>query len=67
MFSFQDKISFEFKENFFKIDNKINLHNILNTKNPNYIVSQFYEDFVLEVLKKSFEDSEKKIIKNNKY
>lgn len=63
MFSLQDKISFEFKENFFKIDNKINLHNILNTKNPNYIVSQFYEDFVLEVLKKSFEDSERKLLK----
>jgi hypothetical protein len=63
MFSSQDKISFEFKENFFKIDNKINLNNILNTKNPNYIVSQFYEDFVLEVLKKSFKDSEKKLLK----
>lgn len=51
IFSFQDKISFQFKENLFKLDNKINLYNILNSKSPDYIVSKFYEDFVLEVLK----------------
>jgi hypothetical protein len=63
IFSLQNKICFQFKKNFFKIDNKINLHDILNTKNPYYIASQFYESFILEVLKKTFEDSEKKLLK----
>ncbi len=63
IFSLQDKISFQFKENFFKLDNKINLYNILNSKSSDYIVSKFYKDFVLEVLKKLFKDSEKKLLK----